>query len=978
MSPSIFGGSSGSPTLPNVTESTKKKLAMFGASNPEEETAKIYKHTSHAFLQPDKIKDLEGKMKSDPDYCPRTLHVPDHFLREQTPGQRQWWELKSNYYDVVLFFKMGKFYELFHMDADVGVAELNLVYMRGEVAHAGFPEIAYGRYAATLVEKGYKVARIEQTETPATMEERVKNIKGRSTKFDRVVAREVCQLSTKGTRVNNFLDSSNFEGEPRYLLALYESNAEQAYGVAFVDTTIGVFHIGQFTDDKNLSRLRTLTAHYPPVEILFERGGLSNTTMNFINSSLPGVRKEGLKKGSEFWESDKTLNLLVEKEYFSSKGEEFSWPEAMHGFIDSPDAKVAHAQPSGEFAVRALGAIVWYLSSGFLDQELLSLKKFEEYKPVDSNALVPTQKSNQGPTGKYMVLDGITIRNLDLVSRPGDETEGTLLARLDLCLTPMGKRTLRHWVVAPLLQPSSIRARQVAIKELMELPESGDIRTQIKKIPDLERLISKIHTVGDLKRNSSHPDSRAVMFEGNIYSKRKIMDLLTCLDGFKQSMEIITLFQEKEFESKMLRNITHFEKEGGEFPDLTEILGFFENAFDHNSAKKEGKIVPSDGVDEDLDSANEDLRQIKRELDAYLKEQRQHFGCEVKYWGTGKNRFQIEIPVERVKKAGDNYMLASGTKKVKRYTTPETQEFLARQIAVELNKEAALQDIQRKLFNQFAKHGTELRKAISCISLLDCLFSLAVYSSSLETSCFPTLEEAAQTISIKEGSHPCMDLRGEAYIPNDTFLGGEKNLTILTGPNMGGKSTLMRQTGLLVILAQIGCKVPAEEMTFAPVDRIFTRLGAQDNIIGGESTFLVELQETSTILQHATNHSLVLIDELGRGTATYDGTAIAGAVVSALASRECKTLFATHYHNLSTEKIKNVFSAHMACMVENEGHEDITQETITFLYKLVDGPCPKSHGFNAAKLAGLPDQIIRRGFAKSKEFERNELSKRSQ
>ena len=154
--------------------------------------------------------------------------------------------------------------------------------------------------------------------------------------------------------------------------------------------------------------------------------------------------------------------------------------------------------------------------------------------------MAKTLKSNEN---NVFISDGITIRNLDLVSRPGDETEGTLLARLDLCLTPMGKRTLRHWVVAPLLQPSSIRARQVAIKELMELPESGDIRTQIKKIPDLERLISKIHTVGDLKRNSSHPDSRAVMFEGNIYSKRKIMDLLTCLDGFKQSMEIITLFQ---------------------------------------------------------------------------------------------------------------------------------------------------------------------------------------------------------------------------------------------------------------------------------------------------------------------------------------------------------------------------------------------------------------------------------------------------
>ena len=368
MSPGIFrsgGGGSSSAALPNVNDSTKKKLAMFGAANTEETDKTTYKHNSHPFLQPDRIKDRDGRKKTDPDYCPRTLYVPDQFLKEQTPAQRQWWELKSQYYDVILFFKMGKFYELFHMDADVGVAELNLIYMRGEVAHAGFPEVAYGRYSGTLVEKGYKVARIEQTETPATMEERVKNMKSRPTKFDKVVAREVCQLSTKGTRVNNYLDSTNFEGEPRYLFALYENDQNQnSFGVAFVDTTIGVFHLGQFKDDKNLSRLRTLTAHYPPVELLYEKAGLSASTLSFINSSLSSVRKEGLKKGSEFWEPDKTLNALVEREYFTSAGEEFSWPEAMHGFLDNPDSKVAHAGASGDLVIRALGALIWYLGTG--------------------------------------------------------------------------------------------------------------------------------------------------------------------------------------------------------------------------------------------------------------------------------------------------------------------------------------------------------------------------------------------------------------------------------------------------------------------------------------------------------------------------------------------------------------------------------------------------------------------------------------
>jgi len=993
LSPSIFGvkSSNTSSSLPNVNDSTKKKLSMFGASDQgrasaaADEDKPAYKHNSHDFMQPKNIKDKDGRKKDNPDYNPRTLYVPERFLHEQTPAQRQWWQLKSDHFDVILFFKMGKFYELFHMDADVGVSELNLVYMKGDVAHAGFPEVAYGRYAATLVERGYKVARIEQTETPADMENRIRNMTGKATKFDKVVAREICQLTTRGTRVNNFLDSDNFEGDPKYLLAIYETSTEErTFGVAFVDTTIGIFHLGQFVDDKNLSRLRTLTSHYPPTEILLERGGLSTSTLRFLNCSLPGVRKEVLRKATEFWETEKTLGLLAEKDYFEVKGEEFSWPDEFQELVDAPEQRVVRAKPEAEFAVKALGALIWYLSVGFLDQELLSLRKFQVYRPVDSlNSTEETAVAEQtacGPTGKYMVLDGMTIRNLDLVPGPSGESEGTLLARIDSCLTPMGKRTLRHWVVTPLCQAAAIRQRQIAVSDLMSLANASDIRLKLKKVPDLERLLSKIHTVGDQKRGESHPDSRAVMFEINTYSKRKILDLLMCLEGLKTVMEIMQTLQGNEFESKMLKNITLFEGQGGEFPDLTNILDYFDNAFDHTSARKEGKIMLSEGVDQELDAANEQLAELAKEMNDYLREQKQHFGCDVKYWGTGKNRFQLEIPVERIGRAGSEYTLASGTKKLKRFTTETTLEFLERQLAAENCRELALLDIQRKMFFTLSKHATVLRKAIGCVALLDCLLSLASYSASLQTSCVPEvvsrpgLDEPC--INITEGSHPCLDLKGDTLIPNDTVLGKDRNLIIITGPNMGGKSTLMRQTGLLVILAQIGAMVPATEMKFSPVDRIFTRLGAQDNIIGGESTFLVELQETGTILQHATRHSLVLIDELGRGTATYDGTAIAGAVLSFLAARACRTLFATHYHNLTQESINGVFCAHMACMVENEGHEDITQETITFLYKLVDGPCPKSHGFNAAKLAGLPDSIIRRGYAKAREFELNEANNR--
>ena len=847
---------------PGVSDSTKKKLAMFGASG--DSSAVQYSHTNLAFLKPENIRDADKRPRDHPDYNSRTLYVPHDFLSAQTPAQRQWWELKSSHYDVILFFKMGKFYELFHMDADVGVAELNLIYMKGNVAHAGFPEVAFSRYGSTLVEKGYKVARIEQTETPAMMEERVKKLKTKS-KFDKVVEREVCQVMTKGTRVNTFMDRDDFQGEPSYLLAIVEKPAGR-FGVAFIDTTLGCFNLSQFTDDKNLSRLRTLAAHYPPSEVLFSRGSLSSQVETFLQSSLSAARKESLRPGVEFWDAAKTLKVLAEGEYFMEAGS-LVWPEVLVSYQEQTDSLGLTANTEGELAISALGALVWYLSKGFLDQQLLSQRKFSDYKPVDmisGRENAGSEGDAAAPSGKYMVLDGVTVKNLELVANTSTGgREGTLVARVDSCNSAMGKRTLRHWILCPLLQVPAIMARQEAVKQLMEFSGLQEVKKILQKLPDLERLLSKIHSAGDAIKSKNHPDSRAVFFENHIYSKRKILDLLSCLDGLKKCNSMLKLFSEERFESKVLKNITTLETEGGEFPNLSNLFQYFDNAFDHDSAKKEGKIVPSKGVDSDLDEADDNIAEITEEMKDYLREQKKHFGCEVKYWGTGKNRFQLEVPVGKQSKAGNDYELASGTKNVKRYVTSETKQFLERQIAAEDQREKALMDIQRKLFEQFSKHADVWKKAISCVAFLDALISLATYSNSVETGCFPTLltDFSNPVIDIKEGRHPCLDNTGIAYIPNDTLVGGDSRLMILTGPNMGGKSTLMRQTGLLVILSQLGCMVPAEEMSLTPVDRVFTRLGASDNIFGGESTFLVELQETGAILSHSTLHSLVLIGD---------------------------------------------------------------------------------------------------------------------
>lgn len=280
-----------------------------------------------------------------------------------------------------------------------------------------------------------------------------------------------------------------------------------------------------------------------------------------------------------------------------------------------------------------------------------------------------------------------------------------------------------------------------------------------------------------------------------------------------------------------------------------------------------------------------------------------------------------------------------------------------------------LKDLQRGLFEKFSGSYDFWKPCVDLVAVLDCLTSLAIYGQNQKQMCFPEIlsfdDSAAPVIEMKDGYHPCMILT-EDFIPNGISLGGCDHapaLALLTGPNMGGKSTLMRQVGLLIVLAQIGSPIPASRARLSLVDRIFTRLGAQDDILAGQSTFLVELSETSAILKHATENSLVLLDELGRGTATYDGTAIAAAVVHFLANLKCCALFSTHYHNLvdSFYKDSRISLGHMACMVENDGdNDDPTQETVTFLYKYTDGTCPKSYGFNAAKLAGMPIGIIKR------------------
>ncbi|XP_075226760.1 DNA mismatch repair protein Msh6 [Lycorma delicatula] len=977
-------GSFAIPAKPKIQSSQESNVIGTEAQGIQESRTDSWPHLKFDFLKPDKIRDIKNRKQNDPDYDPRTLRIPEDFKKNLTPAHKQWWDMKATYFDCVLFFKVGKFYELFHMDAVIGVNELNLTYMKGDFAHSGFPEIAYGRFATTLVEKGYKVARIEQTETPDMMEKRCKTM-GKVTKFDKVVKREICQITSKGTRIYSVVDGGNSQAEAQFLLAICEKkfdNGSSAYGVCFIDTSIGIFHVGQFIDDKQCSRLRTLVAHYPPAQILYERGQISKKTQQVLNVTLSAVLKDALIPDTEFWGSSKTLLQLVENTYFDKD----SMPEPLKIFLGEGDSLGLTANEDGELAVRSLGAVTWYLKRCQLDHQLLSMKKFSVYLPVDSEGnKIDHTTVKSAVTARHMVLDAVTLRNLHVLENSSGGVEGTLLHKLDNCCTAFGKRLLYQWMCSPLYNVKSIISRQEVVSTLIQNSHVVDeVKPLLTQLPDLERLLSRIYAQSTFGLEPSHPENRAIMFEEKTYSKKRIVEFTNVLSGYQNAQKIAEILQDSGIcnECDLLRQCCHFPDSSnpGQFPDLSSHLTFFKNAFDHDEALKEGRIIPSAGVDAEYDCAVEALKEIEVELKKYLQEQCTYFCAKVTFVGTDKKRYQLEVPDSACKRAGSEYEIQGQRKGYKRFWTPKCKDLLERQIAAEDLKTSVLQDLRRRIFSRFSERTDDWRAAVQCLSVIDVLISMSDYSKSQDgDTCVPKFEylddnneNVLAVVSVESGRYPC-STGDEVFIPNDTVIGAEdSSLVLVTGPNMGGKSTLMRQLGLIVILAQMGCHVPATSVFLNPVDRIFTRLGANDDIMSGESTFFMELSETSAILKHATKHSLVLIDELGRGTSTYDGTAIAASVLRELTTMKCRTLFSTHYHSLVEDfkHFKAVKLGHMSCMAEtDEEVEGNNQEMVTFLYKFAEGACPKSYGFNAARLAGVPNNIIKLGQQRAKQLE---------
>lgn len=1101
-SASLISTASSSSGKASISSSTTTSSNIPQQKNPLPVDKVVNPHGTHyhnhfTFLKPHKRRDAQKRSMSHPDYNPRTLYVDytemervmRHTNAKCSPGARQWWELKSQYADTLLLFKTGKFYEIFHMDADVAVQVLGFAYMKGTVAHAGFPEIAYGGFCEKLVKAGYKVARIEQTETPEMLKERKKNTK--KGKKPSVVNREVCSIVTAGTRTFCYLDdlksleNEGHDGGVGPLLAIKEiilpspDNDQDTdevvpvceYGIALIDAVRGTVTLGQFADDVLRTRMNTLLTTCSPSEILVEGGSVSplmSLIMSVKNTILPSIRVEMVNTTETLpastavdeevrrkmqrpnlnnvkpWDVKETIAELHRKQYYprSSRKNEFQdgsnidsgigrWPEVLRACIKG----------GAELALSAFGGSLFYLQRNLIDDDILSMGIVKPYCPIDElhatdihcndrvsdtelqrlardeqhieNCVDTTETTNQSDLFRHLssdrldfaseasidhlALDGTTIANLEILTNSHSNTvAGSLWSKINSTKSPHGSRILKAWLLRPLFRKHEIERRADAVSELSSgsaADAMSEARVALSKCGDIERLLSRIHSMGGIDESGNHPNERAVLYEMQTHTKRKVEDFSKLLNGLRSASTIPEMFEGVEIQSGLLSKVVRTTENNGFFPsNLTVQLDWFYDNFDVNLAKR-GQYEPSRGVDESYDHACDEIERIKQYLNDYRDEYRELPPSTRRQWKyanmkeDSKDKYLIELPVAC--EVPSEFILkgkrGKGHKQINKYRTSVVEELVEQlETAIDLKKSGKDRGI-KLVFAKFDSMRHIWASVSQATAMLDALGSLAEVSSRpgyhrpTIAECSP---EGGPLISVKQGIHPCVDQThsGGDFIPNDLSLGQRDvsdncRVLLLSGPNMGGKSTLLRQTCLIAILAQIGCFVPAEECRLTPFDRIFTRLGASDRILLGQSTFFVELAETAAALRGATRRSLVIMDELGRGTSTFDGTAIASATVKHLVERNgCLSLFATHYHSLLDEWKDQacVRLGHMECLVNNNDNsecENVNDDAITFLYTLGKGSCPRSFGINVARLAGLPEEVLVKAKKVSTSFE---------
>ena len=857
----------------------------------------LFTHETLDFLKPHAVRDIEKRRPLHPEYDPSTLFVPYDFLRELTPGMQQWWKMKQLHYDVILFFKIGRFYEMYHMDACVGVKQLGLTFMRGKYAHCGFPEQACGKYFAQLVNKGYKVARVEQVEKPDDMKKRIKGKSGLA-KSDKTLKREICHITTVGTQQLMVFEDAQVSDKSHYLMSIKETvckDQEQKtsykIGVCLVETLTGSFKLKEYADDRNLSKTATILAHYSPCQILYERNGLSGKLNKLVQNVASAVVRTALKP-SEFWDAEETIKKIKKSGYFDKIDDEdeiTDWPKLLLSMLDNGDVLTQLPKEDCLLTWSALGACVFYLKYCCIDHQVIRNSKFEV---IDINKDKTNSKDDKFP--KNMIIDSVTLANLEIVSNSNGATDNSLSSRLNTCQTAFGRRQFFKWICNPLCDPKDINMRLDAVEDFIN-NETLRVKVikQVRKMGDLERMVMRVHTLSQGCVPDDHPDKRAVLFEEKRYAKKMVNDFVAILENFESFYRMLVSVQGdvESLNSTLLKRLLGVEERiaDGRFPQVGKLIEDWKRKFDFKVARETGKIIPKKGTNYQFDAAADEIKNVRNNLEEYLRQLKRELGSNnVAFKGAGNKRFAIEVPDAVSKnKVPKDFTNAGQRKGFKTYRSPQADRLLAAIIEAEIKRDKAEAETLTIIFRLFKNDYQTWYKAVKFVADTDCLLALANFARSSQSDgpvCRPRVtlpQDGNPSLEIVGARHPSLSVsslfNGGDFIPNDTFLGGDKPRSmLLTGPNMGGKSTLMRQVGLVVILAQMGSFVPAESCKLTACDRVFTRLGASDSIMAGESTFYVELSETCSILKHATKNSLILLDELGRGTATFDGNAIAG------------------------------------------------------------------------------------------------------
>ncbi|KAM7190092.1 putative DNA mismatch repair protein msh6 [Rhypophila sp. PSN 637] len=858
-----------------------------------------------------------------PDFNPGTVYVPPGAMAKFSAFEKQYWDIKKNLWDTIVFFKKGKFYELYENDATIGHQLFDLKLTdRVNMRMVGVPESSLDLWVNQFVAKGFKVARVDQMESALGKEMRERDAKAK--KADKIIRRELACILTAGTLVDGSMLQDDMA---TYCAAIKESiiDNKPAFGIAFVDAATGQFFVSQFVDDVDLTKFETFVAQTCPRELLLEKSHVSTKAMRILkNSTSPTTIWNYLKPGTEFWDADTTRRELECSDYFpAGKGGSKVWPTTL------ADAK------EKDLLMSALGGLTQYLRVLKLEQGLLSQGNFEWYNPIHKNGT--------------LILDGQTLINLEVFTNTANGgAEGTLFPLLNRCTTPFGKRLFRQWVCHPLCNIQKINERLDAVDMLNSTRGLREqFSREMTRMPDLERLISRIHA-----------------------GVCKPQDFVKVLEGFERIQETLSTISNFSGVDGLVRRLLNA------MPDLKDPLGFWETAFDREKARNGEGFLPERGIEEDFDASQDELDRIKEQLDALLEQKRASMKCKtLKFTNNGKEVYQIEAPKSLNVPASWRQM--SATAAVKRYYFKELEDLIKELLETEETHSQIKKEVASRFFKRFDVDYEVWLQAIRVVSQLDCLISLAKASESLgEPSCRPVfVDDERSVLKFEELRHPCMTNTVSDFIPNDIRLGGdEAKINLLTGANAAGKSTILRMTCIAVIMAQIGCYVPAVAATMTPVDRIMSRLGANDNIFAAQSTFFVELSETKKILSEATPRSLVILDELGRGTSSYDGVAVAQAVLHHVASHiGCIGFFATHYHSLATEfeNHPEIRARRMQIDVDDENRE------ITFLYKLEDGVAEGSFGMHCAAMCGIPEKVIKRAEVAAKEWEHTSRLKES-